>query len=191
MEQNYFQFRGAFCKVEEGTNMGNPLSPMIADCFMSSFEQKLKNNNLFPRFWTRYVDDIFAIVDRDKIDETLELLNSQFETIQFTHETEENDELIFLDLKVYRKIDNSLEFEIFHKPTSTKRIIPSDSFCPTSYKNAAFHSMCHRLCKIPLSITSYMKEYSYIQEIAYENGYHSSIVDNIVNKHSKKVLQSD
>lgn len=41
MEQNFFQLRNKFYKVAEGTNMGNPLSPLIADCFMSALENEL------------------------------------------------------------------------------------------------------------------------------------------------------
>jgi hypothetical protein len=54
----------------------------------------LNNNNnclfifdyIFPNTWLRYVDDIFAIIKVDKIDETLTCLNSQHTIIQFTVE---------------------------------------------------------------------------------------------------------
>ena len=63
MNQNYFQFRDSYYKIEHGTTMGNPLSPFIAECFMSVFEIELKKQNLLPRIWHRYVDDIFAVVE--------------------------------------------------------------------------------------------------------------------------------
>lgn len=75
--------------------MGNPLSPLRSDCFMSAFERKIT-------FWCRYVDEI---------NEMLYVLNDQ----------------------VKSKIDNLLEFEIYHKPTSTKRILTNYSFCPVHY----------------------------------------------------------
>lgn len=62
MKQNYFQFRGCFYHVEKGTNMGNPLSPLISECFMASFERKLHKQNLLPRVWFRYVDVIHWMI---------------------------------------------------------------------------------------------------------------------------------
>lgn len=186
MEQNYFQFRNKLYKVEEGTNMGNPLSPLIADCCMSSLENKLLRQNLLPRFWCRYVDDVFAIVDKDKVNDTLNILNCQHESINFTHEVESDGKLAFLDLIVKRNTENSLEFEIFHKPTSTKIVITSDSFCPIQYKQAPFHSMIHRLVYIPLTLPCYIKERNYILNVAKMNGYKPSLIERIIKIHSDK-----
>lgn len=49
-----------FFEQTEGTEMGNPLSPFLAEVFASRFEINIKNtNNDFPKIWVRYVDDIF------------------------------------------------------------------------------------------------------------------------------------
>lgn len=42
MHQSFFQFRDRMYKVKFGTNMGNPLSPLIAECLMASFEISLR-----------------------------------------------------------------------------------------------------------------------------------------------------
>lgn len=81
MDQNYFQYRDIFYKVENGTKMGNPLSPLLSECFMAALENKLDASNSLPRVWFRYVDDVFAIIKTDKIDETLSVLNTQLPTI--------------------------------------------------------------------------------------------------------------
>jgi hypothetical protein len=39
-----------------------------------------------PRFYRRYVDDVIAIVEKGKAEETLKLLNSMHENIEFTVE---------------------------------------------------------------------------------------------------------
>lgn len=186
MKQNYFQFRDKFYRVDKGTNMGNPLSPIISECFMATFENKLEDNDVLPRVWHRYVDDVFAVIDKNKKNEILDILNSQFPTIKFTCETEIDNKLAFLDTQVIKKDDHSLEFSIYHKPTSTMRVITSDSHCPFQYKQAAFHSMAHRLCTLPLSIEHYKNEYDYMKSVAVVNGYQISIVDNIIKKHAKK-----
>lgn len=117
----------------------------------------------------------------------LNSLNSLFPTITFTSESEIDNKLAFLDLLVIKKLDGTIEFAIYHKPTSTQRVITSDSYCPIQYKQAAFHSMAHRLCTIPLSITHYKAEYEYIKTTALVNGYPISMVDKIIKNHAKKV----
>ena len=190
MDHNYFEFRDKFYKVEKGTNMGNPISPLISEVFMSAFETKLKNENLLPRLWLRYVDDIFAIVKCDEVENVLNILNSRFDSINFTEEKERNGKLAFLDLEL-KRINNKIEIGVYHKETSTKRVIPNISHCAIQHKLAGFHSHIHRLCRLPLSIENYKKEYDYIQEIAKINGYSSELVDNIVYKHSEKVRRSN
>jgi len=186
MKQNYFNFRNKTYKVTQGTNMGNPLSPLIAELFMSEFEMSLKQQNILPRVWIRYVDDVVAVVKNENIMEILETLNCQYESIKFTYEKEENGRLPFLDLELQR-VGNKIEFGIFHKPTSTKRTITSDSNCPIQHKLAAYHSMAHRLVRLPLSITNYKNEYEYIKETANLNGFSVEVVDKIIYQHAKKV----
>lgn len=95
MKQNYFQFRDKLYHVEKGTNMGNPLSPLISECFMAVLERQLEQKGIMPDVWHRYVDDIFAVIERDKLDEILNILNSQFPTIKFTCETEIDNNIAF------------------------------------------------------------------------------------------------
>jgi hypothetical protein len=190
VKDSFFQFRGKNYKVTKGVNMGNPMSPFIAELFMSKFEMDLKKDNVIPRVWVRYVDDIFAVVKRSKVEETLNMLNSRHPSIKFTVELEENGCLPFLDLWLKRN-GRKIYFEIFHKPTSSKRYITSDSHAPHQHKLAAFHSMVHRLCRIPLRVDAYMTEYKYILELANINGYSNKLIDELILKHSKKIKKSN
>ena len=190
MNQNFFQFRDSIYKVEKGTNMGNPLSPLISEVFMASFEMSLKNRGLLPRVWLRYVDDLFAVVETNEISNVLEVLNNQFETIKFTHEEEKENILPFLDLEL-KRVNRKIEIGVHHKPTSTQRVITSDSNCAIQHKEAAFHSMCHHLCRLPLNAENFRKEYMYIKDVAKKNGYSEIFVDRIVKKHSNKVTRSN
>lgn len=85
-----------------------------------------------------------------------------------------------------KKYDNSLEFSVYHKPTSTMRVITSDSHCPMQYKQAAFHSMAHGLCNLPSSIEHYKREYDYIKQVTDLNGYPQKMVDKIIKIHAKR-----
>lgn len=186
MNHNYFQFREKIYKVQFGTNMGNPLSPIIADLFMSFFEVNLKKQNLLPRVWHRYVDDIWAVIKKDEIEFFMDILNGHFETINFTYEIEENGKLPFLDLEIQR-IGCDLEFAVYHKPTSTMRTITNDSHCPIQHKKAAYHSMVHRMCRLPLNIANYRNECLHIKNTARVNGYSEEMIDKLIYKHSRKV----
>ncbi|XP_062539053.1 uncharacterized protein LOC134207348 [Armigeres subalbatus] len=150
MKQNFFIFRGKFYKQTFGLSMGSKLSPLLADVFLSDFEVDLTKEKLSPRIWRRYVDDVFAIIKERYLPQTLDLLNSKHETIKFTVEKEQNSTLPFLDLLITRKEDNTLKFGIYRKPTSTDRYIISESNHFGAQKQAAFHSMAHRLFNIPM-----------------------------------------
>lgn len=86
---------------------------------------------------------------------------------------------------------NEIDIGVYHKETSTKRVITSDSHCPIQHKHASFHSLIHRLLNLPLSIDNFKKEYDYICDVAYLNGYSKELVDCLVEKHSKKLNQND
>lgn len=118
---------------------------------------------MLPRIWWRYVDDVFAVIDGGKEQQTLTHLNSKYPSVKFTIEFEENDSLPFLDVRISRKIDGTVEFSVYRKPwlivaTNTPCYTPTDSYCPMSHKKAAFHSIVYRLCKLPLNINNFMNE---------------------------------
>ena len=71
--------------------MGSPLSPILANLYMEYFESSLIPtipDNLRPKVWLRYVDDVFVIYphNEDALQEFLNRLNSLAPTIKFTIE---------------------------------------------------------------------------------------------------------
>ncbi|XP_017485424.1 PREDICTED: uncharacterized protein LOC108373989 [Rhagoletis zephyria] len=172
MKHNCFQFRDVYYKNNSGCSMGNSLSPYVAEAFMCNFESELKSEGVLPRIWHRYVDDTFAIIKISDIDKILETLNNRYPSIKFTFEKEDETthSLPFLDVLIKRQ-GRRIEFGVYRKPTSTDRYITSDSFCTYQQKIASFNSMVFRLCSLPLSAESYMKEYMQIKHIADINGF--------------------
>ena len=166
--------------------MGNPLSPLIANIFMAHFETTMALNEIFPRIWIRYVDDIFAIIKKSLLAAILHLLNSsEWSSIKFTCEEEKDQKLSFLDLTINRK-DGDLFFGIFHKPTDTLRYITDSSDHPPQHKRAAFNSLVYRLVNLPLTIETYEDEKQHIYEAAIANGYKRSMVDRLIKRHKRK-----
>ncbi|SRR6266436_778540 len=189
MNQNSFQFNGRYYTQTFGTAMGNCLSPFMANLFMSYFETKLcESFPDFPKTFIRYVDDIFAIVSYtpEKLAEFVDLLNSQYPSIKFTTEIEVGSKLPFLDMLICRE-NGSLSFDIYRKPTNVNRFIDNSSFHPKQHKIAAFNSMIHRMLSFPLSKSNLTKETAHIKQVAEQNGFATTIIDNLIRKQKFKL----
>ena len=182
---NYFTFNKKFFQQTERLTMGNPLSPTLADIYMSYLETHIVN--AFPqiyKFWRRYVDDVFAIIPQKLKEDSLKLLNLQDQHIQFTIEVEEDNSLPFLDLKITRK-QNGVEFGIYRKPTHIDNYIKKNECNPVSHQLAVFRSLVHRLYNVPLNKEEFLKEQQHIQKIAELNGFNPAIVNNMIKRKDK------
>ena len=109
LRSTYFQYNGSIYKQKDGAAMGSPVSAVIANLYMESFEeQAITTSSYKPTIWKRYVDDTFTILDRGNVDDFLQHLNNQQPSIRFTMETENNNKLAFLDTAVSREPDGRL-----------------------------------------------------------------------------------
>lgn len=153
---------------------------------MSKLEENLIQNEVLPPIWFRYVDDVFSILKKKDIQTLLGTLNSLFPSIEFTFEVENNGSLPFLDVEVKRRQDGLIHFSIYRKPTHTDRFITKDSFHCGQHKKAAFHSMVNRLYNIPMDETDFLAETNYIKNTARINGFSSTFITKILQKHEKK-----
>ena len=185
LNQSYLQWRGKIFKQSTGLSMGNSLSPLAANVFMSSLEVKASKKSWFPRVWYRYVDDVFTIIKKGTASEILAELNNLSPSINFTFEKEANGKLPFLDIMLIRA-GRKLEFDIYRKPTQVPLYIPKSSNHPQQHKQAAFHSMVHRLFSVPLNDERKKKEIEHIKWTARVNGYQEIIIDNIIEHQQNK-----
>ena len=191
VQQNYCSFKNKYYKQERGLAMGNPLSPFLADLFMSNLE--IQVTKAFPqmfKIWYRYVDDIFAIVNKKRGEDAEKLLNLQDRSIKFTTEWEKDGILPFLDLKVIRNIDK-LEFGIFRKETQTDNYIKAYSYNPRPHKHAIINSLTFRLTNIPLNKKEYNKEYEHILHTANKNGFGKELVEKKIKKFKHQKLKKE
>lgn len=103
--------------------MGSPISPIIADIVMEVILDKfMKNITHKPRLLTKYVDDIFAVVRKTEIENTLNELNKCNGYIKFTKEEEREGTLPYLDTLVVKN-NNTVKTDWFQKPTASGRLI--------------------------------------------------------------------
>ena len=65
--------------------MGSPISPIVANLPMESFEMRaLQSSPNPPSVWKRFVDDTFVIMKKAHKEEFLTHLNSMDSNMQFT-----------------------------------------------------------------------------------------------------------
>lgn len=192
-KQNYFQFENKFFKQRDGLPMGSPISPLLAEIFLANFESLIFTNNNYTKhviYWARYVDDVFCIWNSThrNLNQFFTFLNSLNEKIQFTMELENNNEINFLDINI-KKINNELKFNIYRKPTTTDTVIHKNSQQSWKIKMSAFHSLTHRLLNFPLNEEDYKNELSIIKQIAHNNGYNASLIDNMIKNKQNKIIK--
>ena len=121
--------------------MGSPLTPVLANLFMSHHEknglQKYKGPEVL--LYRRYVDDTFCLFNNDNDSSQLFVfINSQHNNIKFTTEKEANYKPPFLDVLVYNSHPDFLVTSVFRKKTHTGLFTNVFSFTPFRTKLASF-----------------------------------------------------
>ena len=94
LNTTYFQYNNTFYKQRIGAAMGSPVSQIVANLYMESFEEEaLSTARNPPSLWFRYVDDTMTKIHPYHIDEFTEHLNQMDPNIKFTSEIEEENKL--------------------------------------------------------------------------------------------------
>ncbi|CAH8619921.1 unnamed protein product [Heterobilharzia americana] len=79
-----FKFQNKIYKQTEGVAVGSPISPIITDIFMDSWEEMdVQTFSPTAKIWFRYVDDTFTALKLDDINRFLTHINSAVTTIYF------------------------------------------------------------------------------------------------------------
>ena len=183
LKATYFIYNNQYYKQIYGTAMGSPVSMIIANLVMEELEAKaLSTFQNPPKLWKRYVDDTFVITKTNLIPEFLNHINNIVPTIKFTMETENNNELVFLDLTITRLNTKSFSSKIYRKPTHSGRYLNFKSDHPMQHKRAVVDTLFHRAKTLITDPNEAKKEIQLIKSQLRQNSYPIAFL----NKRKKK-----
>ena len=180
LRSTYFQYNGSIYEQKDGAAMGSPVSAVIANLYMESFEeQAITTSSYKPTIWKRYMDDTFTILDRGNVDDFLQHLNNQQPSIRLTMETENNNKLAFLDTAVSRDPDGRLTTSVFRKPTHTDQYLAYDSHHPQSVKRGIVKCLYERAKRLVTKPSVISEEKKHLSSVLVSNGYPFSFLQKL------------
>ena len=190
-KEGHFTFNDETYVQTDGVMMGSPLGSLIANIFMCELE-----TNIIPKLtdsvklWTRYVDDTFAFVKPNEIENIHRQLNSYDQRIQFTYETETERMLPFLDVMIERK-DTHLETSVYRKKTNSDLYMNWNSHSPRAWKIGTLRNLVRRAIMIS-SPNNLQTELDHLRKVFSEkNSYPKQVTNQIIDDEIEKERQSN
>ncbi|KAM4012746.1 uncharacterized protein ACNLHF_022024 isoform 1-T1 [Anomaloglossus baeobatrachus] len=138
LSHNFFLFKEIFYLQLQGTATGAAFAPSYANLFLGLWDRQVLLTDTTEQIekvllWTRFIDDIFLIWQGTEGDlkKFVDYLNMNSLNIKLTsHHSQVS--MDFLNLNIYRKMDNSLHTKIFRKPTAVNALLSAQSSHPQS-----------------------------------------------------------
>ena len=154
----YFLFQGKHFEQTQWAATGSPVSPVLANIYMESSEDRALSSAVnAPRWWKRFVDYTFVILKKEHKEEFLQHVNSVDPSIQFTTEEQKEDgSMPFLDMMVTPQEDGTLTTKVYRKPTHTDLYLQWDSHHNLACKFSVVNTLTHRakaVCSTPQLLT--------------------------------------
>ncbi|XP_060517001.1 uncharacterized protein LOC132696254 [Cylas formicarius] len=180
LKNTYFRYDGQLYRQTDGAPMGSSLSPAIGNLFMAYFEaQAIRESQLKPKLWIRYVDDIFILWSHGeaKLDHFLTYFNSLHDRIEFTIEKEKDKQLPFLDVLLTRSDGRKLQHQVYRKPTRTDRYLNAQSHHHPSQIQAVANTLICRSVRLTDEIHN-KQEMEKITRTLRDNNYTESTIRN-------------
>ena len=166
LTSTYFCVDGQFYEQTDGVAMGSPLEM-----------KTIKKATPRPACWYRYVDDTFVIWPhgKEKLMDFLNHLNGIHNNIQFTVEIEDEGHLPFRDTDIYRKMDGSLGYRVYQKPTHTNLYLHQKSHHHLANKHSVLSSLVQRATAL-CDQESVASELPFLTHVFKQNGYSHQLI---------------
>lgn len=181
-ESSYFKFNGNFYKQLDGTAMGNPTSPVLANIVMNHLIMKsMEKLNSVIHFIYIYVDDLILAAPKNKIDIILSNFNSFNTKLRFTAEIEVDGRIPFLDVCLIRTDEGKISTDWYVKPTASGRVLNFLSTHNIQHKKNIILNMLHKINL--LSAVEYRKNnIQRMIKILTDNNYPKFFINSIIKK---------
>ena len=189
MSESLILFDQELYKQHDGVAMGSPLRPTFGNIFLCYHEKIWLQNcpsEFKPVIYRRYVEDTFLLFrSKHHIEKFQNYLNCQHKNIKFISETENENSISFLDIKITRD-NNEFVTTVYHKPTSSRALTKFGSFIPKSYKYNLLLTLLHRALKFCSNFERFHQEID--KTIFGNNGYPKSFIDFCIKSYLDKVF---
>src|SRR5580765_437176 len=181
LDSTSFSFNGQFYEQIFGSPMGSPLSLILSDIVMDDLETHCLSLLSFnvPTYY-RYVDDIFTIVPRTKVDEMKLTFSNYHQRLTFTYEIESDSCISFLDTTVIRS-DGRLVTNWYRKPTCSNRYINFHSNHPFKYKMNTIYNLVDRAILLS-DVRFHCKNIDIVKQILSNNCFPTQTINRYVHK---------
>jgi len=190
---SFFIFNKQLYKQKDGLGIGLPLSPSLANIFLSYHEQKWLDScpkEFSPVFYRRYVDDTFVLFKKESHAKLFhEFINDKHPNIKFTMEVENNNKLSFLDVLINRYNDDFIT-SVFRKETFSGLGSSFFSFCPEIFKVNAIRTLIYRAYHLSSSYATLHGEFRFLISYFKKNGYPSKLVESCIMKFLTRIYSN-
>ena len=185
LTNNVFKFDGQLYRQVQGTAMGTPMAPSVANVFMGWLEQRLLSTSPWPvdpKLWRRYIDDILLLWTHGEhqLKDFLEWLNSQHPTIKFTSNYGQSD-IPFLDVSISIR-NGVITTDVHTKPTDANMLLPFHSCHPRHCMRGIPRGQALRLRRICSEDETFMLRCRELQERLIRRGYPKPLLEAAIAK---------
>ena len=133
------------------------------------------------------MDDIVREISVNQINQKLEEINSYHPSLKFTLETETEDSLPFLDMKIIRK-EGKLSSIWYTKPTDTGLVMNYHSFAPLKYKRSVISGFVYRIHRACSSWQNFHISLDKAKTIFTQNQYPASFTEPIIHETLENIV---
>jgi predicted GIY-YIG superfamily endonuclease len=193
LHSTFFSYQGEFYEQTSGVAMGSPLSPIVANLYMESFEKKaIDSYPLKPLRWKCYVDDTNVLWPHgeEEINKFFHHINNISKDIKFTMEREENGTIPFLDILINRKEDGKLGHSVYRKKTHTENYLHASSHHHPNQKLGILNTLSIRAIRI--SDKEHLEqEKNHLHKVFKNIGYKEKEIENAIKKALEKEKENN
>ena len=176
-----FTFNNTFYRQTNGCTMGGPLSVILSDIYIIKMENDIVRP-LQPKFYRRYVDDIYNRRRKDEFDKVFYELNNYHQNIKLTIELNPSK---FLDTELICK-EGNYSTKVHRKETK----VPThwSSSIPKRYKRNIITTDLHRAENIASNIEEEIKT---IRKKFIKADYPVPFINSVINQYKDKIKEKE